>query len=307
MDVDMFQDIKIRKLIKRQGGKAVTVYTLLLCFIYKNGYYIGGDEELPFLISEQTGFEEVYIQEVIKSCFSLGLFSSEMYERYQVITSGSIQARYQKICSDCKRVCKIDEYNLISSEETRIFSEEKAINSEETRINSERSAQSKVKKSKYIAGGDITRPRAREGVSKNDWFEELKQNQLFVEALAMQNGVSKERAVALIEAFASESLAKGIKHANYGDCRRHCYDWIRAHLSHCKNAHVSGDGKPSPVEVRWPTAEERRVENITKAAEERKRVEGIYESARKGNARMKAIVAEWARNGVLERYGLAWD
>lgn len=35
MDVDMFQDIKIRKLIKRQGGKAVVVYTLLLCFIYR--------------------------------------------------------------------------------------------------------------------------------------------------------------------------------------------------------------------------------------------------------------------------------
>lgn len=34
MDVDMFQDIKIRKLIKRQGGKNVAVYVLLLCFIY---------------------------------------------------------------------------------------------------------------------------------------------------------------------------------------------------------------------------------------------------------------------------------
>ena len=29
MDVDIFQDLKIRKLIKRQGGKAITVYTLL--------------------------------------------------------------------------------------------------------------------------------------------------------------------------------------------------------------------------------------------------------------------------------------
>lgn len=36
-DIDFFQDIRIRKLIKRQGGKAVTVYALLLCLIYKNG------------------------------------------------------------------------------------------------------------------------------------------------------------------------------------------------------------------------------------------------------------------------------
>ena len=34
-DIDFFQDIKIRKLIRYQGGKAITVYTLLLCIIYR--------------------------------------------------------------------------------------------------------------------------------------------------------------------------------------------------------------------------------------------------------------------------------
>lgn len=48
-DIDFFQDIKIRKLIKRQGGKAVTVYALLLCLIYKNGYFMQWDDELPFI------------------------------------------------------------------------------------------------------------------------------------------------------------------------------------------------------------------------------------------------------------------
>ena len=73
-DIDTFQDIRIRKLIKYQGGKAMTVYALLLCLIYKGGYYMMWDEELPFIISEQTGFEEAYISEVIKSCLALGLF-----------------------------------------------------------------------------------------------------------------------------------------------------------------------------------------------------------------------------------------
>ena len=61
-DVDFFQDIRIRKLIKYQGGKAVTVYALLLCTIYKNGYYAEWDKELPFIISEQSGYTEAYIQ-----------------------------------------------------------------------------------------------------------------------------------------------------------------------------------------------------------------------------------------------------
>ena len=63
-DIDLFQDIRIRKLIKYQSGKAVTVYALLLCIIYKDGYYMKWDKELPFIISEQTGFEEAYILEV---------------------------------------------------------------------------------------------------------------------------------------------------------------------------------------------------------------------------------------------------
>ena len=36
-DTNLFQDIRIRKLIKYQSGKAVTVYALLLCIIYKDG------------------------------------------------------------------------------------------------------------------------------------------------------------------------------------------------------------------------------------------------------------------------------
>ena len=43
LDIDIFNDLKIRKLIKYQGGKAITVYALLLCNIYKSGYYMKWD------------------------------------------------------------------------------------------------------------------------------------------------------------------------------------------------------------------------------------------------------------------------
>ncbi|MBR0560770.1 DUF4373 domain-containing protein, partial [Neokomagataea sp. TBRC 2177] len=87
----------VRKLIKYQGGKAITVYALLLCNIYKQGYYMMWDEELPFIVSEQTGFEEAYIREVIKCCLVVGLFSKDLYESDKVLTSKGIQERYQKI------------------------------------------------------------------------------------------------------------------------------------------------------------------------------------------------------------------
>ena len=140
-DIDFFQDLRIRKLIKYQGGKAVTVYALLLCNIYKQGYYMRWDEELPFFVSEQTGFEEAYIREVIKCCLVIGLFSKELYDSEKILTSKGIQERYQKICDLCRRNNEIHEYNIISSEDI-------AFSSEEMMISSSKSAQSKVKERK---------------------------------------------------------------------------------------------------------------------------------------------------------------
>lgn len=116
-DVDFFQDIRIRKLIKYQGGKAVTVYALLLCTIYKNGYYAEWDKELPFIISEQSGYTEAYIQEVIDCCLNIGLLSKDLFESAKVLTSKGIQERYRRICSSSRRTSVIDEYNLIPAEE----------------------------------------------------------------------------------------------------------------------------------------------------------------------------------------------
>lgn len=151
-DVDTFQDIKIRKLIKYQGGKAITIYALLLCFIYKDGYYMRWDKELPFIISEQTGFEEVYISEVIKNCLTLGLLSKELFDTEQILTSKGIQERYRDICKQMKRKCDFSEFSLISSEtseENGISSEKMGISSEEKPINSAKSTQKK-RKGKYI-------------------------------------------------------------------------------------------------------------------------------------------------------------
>lgn len=154
-EVDFFTDIKVRKLIKYQGGKAITVYTLLLCFIYKSGYYLRWDKELPFIISEQTGFEEAYILEVIKNCLTLGLLSQELYKEYEILTSKGIQDRYIYICTTLKRKVVIDSiYDIssfkksISSEEMRISSEEINFSSEEMPINSVESTQIKEKEIK---------------------------------------------------------------------------------------------------------------------------------------------------------------
>ena len=177
-EVDLFHDIKIRKLIRYQGGKAFTVYALLLCFIYKSGYYARWDTELPFIISEQTGFEEAYISEVIKSCLALGLLSKRMFDD-GILTSKGIQERYEFICQQSKRKAKITEYSLINSDETDI-------NSEETMINSELMPQRKEKKSKLKE----TSPKGESKKAADATFSPTHENQ--VEDLETDTGSPPE-------------------------------------------------------------------------------------------------------------------
>ena len=92
-DIDFFQDLRIRKLIK-------------------DGYYIRWDEELPFIISEQTGYDEAYIREVIQCCLNIGLFSKELFRTEGVLTSKGIQVRYMNINRLCKRVATVSVYDL---------------------------------------------------------------------------------------------------------------------------------------------------------------------------------------------------
>ena len=154
LEVNFFDDIKIRKLIKYQGCKSISIYTLLLCNIYQNGYYMLWDNELPFIISEKTGYEEGYIKEVILSCFSIGLFNKNMYDENKVITSKGIQDRYSLICKQSKKKAEISEFSLINSEEL-------GNNTEGMPINTEELAQRKVKEIKekeIVIGADAPKP-----------------------------------------------------------------------------------------------------------------------------------------------------
>nr|DAK60787.1 MAG TPA: protein of unknown function (DUF4373) [Caudoviricetes sp.] len=133
LDVDIFSDIKIRKLIKNHSGRALSVYICVLAFIYRNGYYVLNDEDFGFIVSEQTGDKVEFIEAVLDYCVKVGLFSAEMFEQ-GVYTSKGVQKRYLAMCKASRRNIVFSEYTLISSEEIGINSEEIAINSEKTPI-----------------------------------------------------------------------------------------------------------------------------------------------------------------------------
>lgn len=114
LDTDMFEDLTIRKLIRRCGGEAVLVYIAFLQQIYKskNGYYFEVDEDTAFIIAEQICFEEEYIKKALDGCIALGLFDAELYRENNILTSASIQERYCFIRK--RKVSDLQNYCIIS-------------------------------------------------------------------------------------------------------------------------------------------------------------------------------------------------
>lgn len=240
LDVHTFSDIKIRKLVKYQGGKAFTIYALLLCIIYKDGYYTRWDEELPFIISEQSGFEEAYILEVLYSCMNIGLLDKELYESHKILSSRGIQERYQEICKIAKRKCDIEEYSLISSEETGISSEEicisseeMGINSEEMCINSEKMPQRKEKKSKVKKSSSTIKKNPPSSppifASLSEEVAAMMEDTQWIESIRSQfKGMRMADLQGWLSYWANHCTAEGKNsHESLADAKSHFHRYIR--------------------------------------------------------------------------------
>ena len=253
-DIDLFQDIRIRKLIKYQSGKAVTVYTLLLCIIYKDGYYMRWDKELPFIISEQTGFEEAYILEVINSCLKLGLFHNELYVSDGILTSKGIQERYKKICDLCRRNSEISEFSLISSEEKIISSEEKPINSAKST-----QSKSKVKKKKELLSSESNKKNEPKGspltpshpgfnpdlVEKplDECKKILEANIAWIETVCMQQYISTSQFKDYLDEFFKDMACRDVGTKSPKDARSHFASWLKINLRIKSNENSNGTCK----------------------------------------------------------------
>jgi len=202
LDIDFFEDIKIRKLIKYLGSKSISIYTYMLCKIYKEGYFIKWDTELPFIVSEATGSKEEYVNEVLKFCLKNHLFSEELYNKHNILSSKGIQERYKLICITAKRKFNISKYNLVNSEET-------LVNSEETLVNSEFSTQSKVKESKVYNSSNEElekKPTKKNGVGifENSNFEETQNSTSLKNIEEEKEKSSEKKEKELPEGFATE-------------------------------------------------------------------------------------------------------
>ena len=158
LDVDFLNDLKIKKIMKSCGPNSIAIIILLLGNIYKDeGYFMKWDEDVCFLVADEVGAKEVYVKEVLKKCLQVDLFSSELFEKYKIITSKGIQKRFFEITKRRKRDNLINEYLLVNVTETGVIVAETIVTEAETGVIVSKSTQSKVKESKVKKSieGDI--------------------------------------------------------------------------------------------------------------------------------------------------------
>lgn len=114
-DVNMLSDIRMRRLIRLHQGDAIAVYTATLCLIYRDGYYVGYDEDVRFKLSEHTGVSEATVDAVIADAVACGLFDSATFAADRVLTSEEIQEAYlEERRKVAKRKASLDRYDVLS-------------------------------------------------------------------------------------------------------------------------------------------------------------------------------------------------
>lgn len=165
LDVDFLSDIKTRKILRACGANSISVLISLLSNIYRDyGYYVGWDNDIAFLISDEVGVSEGSVEEIVIKAVQVGFFNKELFDTFKILTSKGIQERYRTATYQRKDNSILKEHDL-SREKVAVtkvtpkpnepqpsFSHEKPTDRE---VNHAESTQSKVKESKVKKSKDI--------------------------------------------------------------------------------------------------------------------------------------------------------
>lgn len=157
LNADFMSDIKVRRLIRSFGSKSIGIVIALLGMIYGDkGYYILLNDDVAFIISEQTLEDEDLVNQIINKLIEIEFFDKNLYEKHRVLTSKGIQKRFISATERRKDVNLITKYNLVNvdnnsgSDVVNVYNNPVNVdnNSSSSVVNVDNNQQRKEKKSK---------------------------------------------------------------------------------------------------------------------------------------------------------------
>ncbi len=123
LDVDFFENPKIKILRARYGRDGIVFYIYLLCEIYKQGYYIQVDDDFEYIISDDLKMDQNKAKQVLNFLLSRSLFDNTLFQSDKVLTSAGIQRRFQLAVKERarKNPIEVGRFWLLKKEETEPF------------------------------------------------------------------------------------------------------------------------------------------------------------------------------------------
>ncbi len=252
MDVDMFQDIKIRKLQKMRGGIGTALYFSLLCSIYKSGYYIRWNDDMAFCFAESSGIIEEDICNIVEDCVRIGLFDESLWRSERILTSYSIQERFAYICKQLKRSSSVEEFRLIpmdlfgcesesAGDGNSAELEQENVSSVETPVSSGEMPQRKRKEKKLktstpnVVDGKSEKPTQSDSDSNSKQFITyqigiLKSEKTWLQGLCKEYDLHSTSIESLLDKFSEHCIDRGksIHPKGLIDVKRHFKNWINS-------------------------------------------------------------------------------
>lgn len=119
LDVDFFQDEKVKKLGCLYGVKGEAIWLKLLCYIFSQGFYIAWDKEAAMLFSRNffannDGVSNGLVDGVVSRALEVGLLNAGLYKNFGILTSRAIQDRYFQAVSRRKKIYIVEEFMLVN-------------------------------------------------------------------------------------------------------------------------------------------------------------------------------------------------
>lgn len=127
-DTDQNSDPKIQYLrakLRNHGTHAAALgkhtYNTILDHIYgrDGGYYMFFDQRRKMLFCDEEKLEPSFVDIVLKICLDEGLFDKEMYLKFTILTSRSIQERFLKAASSRTEIKIEEKIRLLDRNEIR--------------------------------------------------------------------------------------------------------------------------------------------------------------------------------------------
>ena len=121
LSMKFWKDSKIITLRKEINEIAPQRYLQILTEIYDNGYFLEFTKENIYSISDTYHIEVDEIKKIVEKCIEVGLFNKELFEKYNILTSKSIQKIFLDAGKSRIKIELINEYLLINFAEIYEF------------------------------------------------------------------------------------------------------------------------------------------------------------------------------------------